>query len=369
MSKSLSLVFLLLCLLTAPTEGVSDHLPDLRGKTLFITGSMHVTGRVTILFQTFEIDQDVPLTEASPARIDFADSGPEDNTTLTGVMPLPAVETPPYVTCPNPSIPINGSFNRNTGLLALQGSLPGAATFHFGVQETDLGTFRVQVRISNLAIQHTGPGEIASDGTLHFQHPGRTPLTFTGTPRLGLKSPTAPDPCVFGGTQASINNASFALQDWVAFLPGVRGTVRFPDCPDMTGLPLTLQFQPADGGDRFARQVLLEPDGSFFVPNLPAKRFFMRASGPGTLARVVQVSTASGHAIGINLGDLPGGDANGDNSVDVLDLAELIAAFDSDPSSPVWNEGRADFNCDGSIDVLDLDVMIRNFDQIGEEFP
>ncbi|MDW8209016.1 MAG: dockerin type I domain-containing protein [Chloroherpetonaceae bacterium] len=328
-----------------------------------------MTGRVTIFLQTFEIDQDVPLTEANPARIVFDNSGPEDNTTLTGVMPLPAVETPPYVTCPNPSIPVNGSFHRGTGLLVLRGSLSGASTFHFGVQETDLGTFRVQVRINNLAFQHTGRGVILPDGTLRFQHSGRTPLTFTGTPRLGLKSPAAPDPCVFGGTQASINNASFALQDWTAYLPGIRGAVRFADCPGVTGLPLTLQFHPVDGGDRFVRQVIPEPDGSFFVPNLPAARFLVRASGPGTLARVIPVSTASGHAMGVDLGDLLSGDANGDNSVDVLDLAELIASFDSTPSSPGWNDGRADFNRDDSIDVLDLDVLIRNFDRAGEELP
>ncbi|MCS6775458.1 MAG: dockerin type I domain-containing protein, partial [Chloroherpetonaceae bacterium] len=63
---------------------------------------------------------------------------------------------------------------------------------------------------------------------------------------------------------------------------------------------------------------------------------------------------------------LLGGDANGDDAVDVLDLAELITAFDSSDGDPNWNEGIADFNYDGTVDVFDLAILVQNFDQTGE---
>jgi hypothetical protein len=59
-------------------------------------------------------------------------------------------------------------------------------------------------------------------------------------------------------------------------------------------------------------------------------------------------------------------DANNDNSVDVLDLDQLIQAFDKCQGDVGFLPG-ADFNYDGCADVLDLDLLIRNFDQQGDE--
>ena len=67
----------------------------------------------------------------------------------------------------------------------------------------------------------------------------------------------------------------------------------------------------------------------------------------------------------MTVGTLLGGDANDDNSVDVLDLDQIIQSFDR----CLGDDGfivSADFNCDGCVDVLDLDILIRNFDKFGD---
>lgn len=63
---------------------------------------------------------------------------------------------------------------------------------------------------------------------------------------------------------------------------------------------------------------------------------------------------------------LRAGDAVDDNTVDVLDLSAIIAAFDTCNGDTGYSTAP-DFNGDGCVDVLDLDLLIRNFDQSGEE--
>lgn len=354
--------------LIAACTSVQAQLPDLRGKTLFVTGTIHVTGSVTILFQTTNFDENLVLDDTNPAKIILNNTGPEDNSVLTGTLPLPPIETPPYETCANPNIPITGSFNRSTGVLTLTGTIPGQSVFNFGVQEVNGNPNRILVRLTDLSINATGTGTIETDGTLRIRQPGDTPLTFTGTPRLALKSPDASDPCVFGGLiQANVSNASFTLKNWIAALPSVSGTVTLAECPGAANVPMTFMFHPSDNSGDFTRTVTPNADGTFTVSNLPAKQFAIRVKSANTLAKVVQADTTNGSATGVAVGALAGGDATGDNSVDVLDLAELISAFDADPTAPNWNNGIADFNCDDSVDVLDLAILIQNFDQVGEE--
>jgi hypothetical protein len=52
------------------------------------------------------------------------------------------------------------------------------------------------------------------------------------------------------------------------------------------------------------------------------------------------------------------GDANGDNSVDVLDLMIVARALGTHPSDPKWNP-NADVDNDGEIDVLDLILVAK----------
>ncbi len=101
-------------------------------------------------------------------------------------------------------------------------------------------------------------------------------------------------------------------------------------------------------------------------------RLFIK--GTRHLSRVVNVTVSGSGDVTVPTVTLKGGDANDDDSTDVLDLDQLIRAFDSfaddgpepgDQPSANWDPG-ADFNYDDSVDVLDLDILIRNFDQTGD---
>ena len=53
-------------------------------------------------------------------------------------------------------------------------------------------------------------------------------------------------------------------------------------------------------------------------------------------------------------------DINGDRSVNIIDLAQVGAAFGAIPSSPNWNP-NADMNFDSVINIIDLAIVAANF--------
>jgi serine-type D-Ala-D-Ala carboxypeptidase/endopeptidase len=133
--------------------------------------------------------------------------------------------------------------------------------------------------------------------------------------------------------------------------------------------PMGFEFEPTDGSPGFTRsQTLLasatEGTGAFDLGGIPKGHYTLRVKGAKWLAKNVTLDCSNGNVSGVSVA-LIGGDANDDNSVDVLDLDVLIQAFDSTDGAPNWIEG-ADLNCDGSVDVLDLDLLLRNFDRQGD---
>jgi hypothetical protein len=133
---------------------------------------------------------------------------------------------------------------------------------------------------------------------------------------------------------------------------------------DASPQEVTFLFHPDDNSGDILKTALIPSSGMFVLVALPPKSYTVHVKGAKWLAKNVVVDTTSG-GVSCMMATLLAGDANNDNSTDVLDLDLLIQAFDSDPSSLNWNEG-ADFNCDDSVDVLDLDILIRNFDKQGD---
>lgn len=143
----------------------------------------------------------------------------------------------------------------------------------------------------------------------------------------------------------------------------ISGHITLPEAVNQAQL-ITFEFRPVEGGSDIIRSLTLNTDGSYELDNIPYGNYRVWIKGPKWLATVIAADTTSGGIIGVDA-TLVGGDANNDNSVDVLDLDALIQAFDSDPNAQNWNV-NADFNCDESVDVLDLDLLIRNFDLSGD---
>jgi hypothetical protein len=128
---------------------------------------------------------------------------------------------------------------------------------------------------------------------------------------------------------------------------------------------IRFQFRPIAGGDAIVRNIIAGPLGVFTFADIPPGTYDVAVKGYKWLQRVAyDVNTSSNNVLNLRV-FLLAGDANDDNSVDVLDLDRLIQAFDTMQGDANWNPG-ADFNCDDSVDVLDLDLLIQNFDLLGD---
>jgi hypothetical protein len=144
----------------------------------------------------------------------------------------------------------------------------------------------------------------------------------------------------------------------------VTGTVDLEDCADMAGSVVRFEFRPTTGSP-FTQTAVLDAAGAFTLPAVPAGDYTVNVKGDRWLAKNVAVNATNGDVSGVNVGTLVGGDANDDNSVDVLDLDRLIQSFDMCDGDTGFIPG-SDFNCDDCTDVLDLDILIRNFDRGGD---
>ncbi|MCS6776655.1 MAG: proprotein convertase P-domain-containing protein [Chloroherpetonaceae bacterium] len=146
----------------------------------------------------------------------------------------------------------------------------------------------------------------------------------------------------------------------------VQGALQLEEAVDRAQ-SVTFTFRPAGGGSSFDRTVTLNSAGEFVLDDILAGEYNVRIKGAKWLAVSRSLDLRGGNAGSTTFDLLRAGDANDDNTVDVLDLGALIAAFDAGSGDPNWNAGEADFNCDGVVDVRDLDLLIRNFDASGSD--
>lgn len=244
-------------------------------------------------------------------------------------------------------------YNRNTGVAR---AIPGSQTQFFSppaVRED--GTIAFPVYITTLTYR------------LYWHRNGVTepiPITtpYTQNRPVALNNRGQ---ILFASGNSSATGFYLMLATPSNALPSVSGRIQMEGI--VTSAPaqrITLTFRPSSNAPEFTRRVMLAPNGTFTVYNVPPDQYLVRVKGKKWLATALPVNTMGGHVENVTL-MLRAGDANNDNMVDVLDLAELIAAFDATPGTANWNDGRADLNCDNMVDVLDLDLLVRNFDLEG----
>ncbi len=102
-------------------------------------------------------------------------------------------------------------------------------------------------------------------------------------------------------------------------------------------------------------------DGRFSVTASHGEGFYtLTAFAPGYLVAQVNrpVKLTVGSVIHLGEATLAGGDANGDNRIDIRDLAYVAYHVDK-------YDAKADINGDGRVDVLDLSLIAENFGQVG----
>ncbi len=107
-------------------------------------------------------------------------------------------------------------------------------------------------------------------------------------------------------------------------------------------------------------------DGAFDLGALNPDAYTLSVKNSNSL-RVTVAADSTGGAVNNLPLFLPGGDANGDNSVDSSDFTALIGSFNSDATIPGSGyDPTADFNGDGSVDSSDFTILIGNFGRVGD---
>jgi hypothetical protein len=102
------------------------------------------------------------------------------------------------------------------------------------------------------------------------------------------------------------------------------------------------------------------PDGSFGLPTTDAIRLQMTGYLPAVADMRPRAQLAQADQAQINLGrvSLLAGDVNGDNVVNVLDLAFVAGNFKS-------NRPQADLNADGQVNIFDMVLVAGNYQHQG----
>jgi hypothetical protein len=116
-------------------------------------------------------------------------------------------------------------------------------------------------------------------------------------------------------------------------------------------------------------------NGSFTLPNLPAGTHTLQAVYSGYLssAKTIVITPNNPPVISFAATTLRGGDVNGTNSINILDVNIIISKFgqkgvaigSSDPTKCPAVDESADINDDGLVNISDLAITAGNFGSIG----
>jgi hypothetical protein len=231
--------------------------------------------------------------------------------------------------------------------------------------DTDLGDLRFHVAYSwdngnsfvpvavNLQVPHAG-------GPIRFRWDSSAVPPSNG---LGMLLFLGSD----GGNMMKKSIPSLYTPSWIT------SKVTLQECLFPTDQPVTVKIHYHDNdnypANDYAEQVVtLAEDGTYTLVGVRPVDCSIQVKADKWLAKSVSAHfNGAGQVFADNVA-LLAGDANNDNSADVLDLDLVLQAFDSTDGDPNFING-ADFNCDNWVDVLDLALLLTNFDMVGDPLP
>ena len=111
-------------------------------------------------------------------------------------------------------------------------------------------------------------------------------------------------------------------------------------------------------------------DTALIELNVPPGMYDIRVKGFNTLKNLLSgVVVSAPGPVDIDMGILIAGDANGSNSVDILDCSLVLKYFGYDPNAEDAPLGArlCDFNKSGSVDILDCSILLKNFGRTGAD--
>ena len=265
---------------------------------------------------------------------------------------------------------LDPTFNASGNALTIAPKLPTAwpsVTF----SNVKIGSRSVNVALSETAgavvhtITNVSGGTLAVTDAVRFPSAWTNPLvTINGLPASYTFDATA-NRAVITVNLASASSSQTVIQ----VVPGVTvsGTITLDSvvAKAVAAQPVTFQFRPTTGAS-FTRTLNLNSDGTYTLTGISPGMYQVAIKGSKWLQVTQALDATNGNVSGFSA-TLPGGDANNDNRVDVLDFGVLVNAYGSAASDP--NSGydlTADFNGDGLVDVLDFGILVNNYGTMGD---
>ena len=109
-------------------------------------------------------------------------------------------------------------------------------------------------------------------------------------------------------------------------------------------------------------------NGHFTVSNVPVGNFNVAVKNIHALRSIKLNQNLITGGNTIDFGVLLEGDANNDNTVDLLDFSVLLSTYNKIVGDPGY-DARADFNGDDVVDLLDFSILLPNYNTDGELNP
>lgn len=102
--------------------------------------------------------------------------------------------------------------------------------------------------------------------------------------------------------------------------------------------------------------------GNFTLPVIAGGTYLVQASYNGYLKTQKTNVYVVGATVSLNSTELKGGDINGDNNINILDIVSIISKY----GTTGWASSQpADINDDGNVNIFDLTIAAGNFGRYG----
>lgn len=173
------------------------------------------------------------------------------------------------------------------------------------------------------------------------------------------------------GRQWANNSGEFAVQLLRLAAVTISGRVELSQyLGDVTAQPLLLELRYSGSAlPMLVRLVSLMPDGRFqFVAPIPPATYDVAAKASHWLRRTISGVTVSSSMLIVDYtGEraLVNGDIDGDNEIDIADVAILSWAYGSSAGGVNWL-ASSDLNGDLEIDIADYAILSSAFGTIGD---
>lgn len=148
----------------------------------------------------------------------------------------------------------------------------------------------------------------------------------------------------------------------------VSGSVSLGDWIDANPIPSTMQVKVMIPGTESVVGQCSSPvtalGGFRFSLPAPPGVYDVRFKTAHWLSTKIRIDASGSHVQGIAI-QLPNGDVNGDNRVDLLDWNLLSQSWRTKPGDAKWNP-NADLNGDQTVDLLDFNILSKNWRMQGK---